>query len=142
MTPGAPARRGWCDVSLTPVEMLAEFHGAFGQPFGHGNIRNSELRIDLHQEETEELVEALEAADLVGAAKELADVVYVAYGTAHSLGIPLDAVLAAVHESNMSKFGPDGPVLSETGKVLKSDRYVPPDIAAVLQAHAGEPVAS
>jgi predicted HAD superfamily Cof-like phosphohydrolase len=120
------------------AEMLAEFHEAAGQPFGHGDITDEDgmdLRIKLHREENKELREALEAEDLVGAAKELADVVYVAYGTAHALGIPLDAVLAAVHESNMTKFGPDGPVLRWDGKVLKSDRYVPPNVGAVLAAH-------
>lgn len=35
----------------------------------------------------------------------LADIVYVAYGTAVTYGIDLDMVLAGVHRSNMSKLG-------------------------------------
>lgn len=60
-------------------------------------------------------------------------VVYVAYGTALSYGIDLDAVLAEVHRSNMSKLGADGrPIHREDGKAMKGPGYTPPDIAAVL----------
>lgn len=117
---------------MTVANMLTEFHAAFGQPFGHGDINNSALRIRLHLEENRELIEALMEGDLVGTARELADVVYVAYGTAHSLGIPLDAVIAEVHRANMSKFGPDGPVYDEGGKVLKGPNFRPPDVASLL----------
>ena len=129
-----------------PAEMLAEFHEALGQPYGLGF--DAELRAKLQHEETEELVAALAAYDaslepytpdvatvrrFENVAQELADVVYVAYGTAHVLGIPLDRVLAEVHRANMSKFDADGrPVLRADGKLLKSDRYAPPDIATAL----------
>lgn len=121
--------------------MLAEFHAAFGQPFGHGSPGDSALRRKLHTEEFDELAEAharllvaFDTGDLVAVAHELADLVYVAYGSAHSMGIPLDAVLAEVHRANMSKFGADGrPVLREDGKVLKSEHYVRPDVERVLR---------
>lgn len=91
-------------------------------------IRN--LRINLQDEETGELEEALFDNDLVAVAKELADVVYVAYGTAVSLGIDLDAVLRLVHLSNMSKLGEDGqPVFREDGKVVKGPNYWSPEPA-------------
>jgi predicted HAD superfamily Cof-like phosphohydrolase len=176
--------------TVNPAAMLAEFHDALGQPYGHGNIADSTLRIKLHREETKELIEALRDGDRVAIAQELADVVYVAYGTAHSLGleldvplepsypardaaarftgetlglilallgqvredaatslaelvadayftahglgIPLDAVLAEVHRANMTKFGPDGPILRFDGKILKPDGWTPPDVAGVL----------
>jgi predicted HAD superfamily Cof-like phosphohydrolase len=42
-------------------------------------------------------------------------------------------VFEEIHRSNMSKLDADGkPVRREDGKVLKSDLYFPPDIAAVL----------
>jgi predicted HAD superfamily Cof-like phosphohydrolase len=70
---------------------------------------------------------------LIGIADALADIVYVVYGAALTYGIDLDAVLREVHRSNMSKLDSDGkPVLRADGKVLKSDRYVRPDIAAAL----------
>jgi NTP pyrophosphatase (non-canonical NTP hydrolase) len=128
--PSPPARPS---ARQSAAEMLDEFHAAFGQPFGHGSLADSTLRRRLHNEEHAELIEALDAGALAAVAQELADVVYVAYGTAHSLGIPLDAVLAEVHRANMSKFGPDGqPILREDGKVMKSAEFVPADVVAVL----------
>ena len=32
-----------------PAAMLAEFHDALGQPYGHGDIADSTLRIKLHR---------------------------------------------------------------------------------------------
>lgn len=132
---GATTRARMADAPALSAAMLAivDFHGAMGQPFGGGGIEESELRIRLHREETQELVEALEAEDLAAAARELADVVYVAYGTAYSLGIPLDLVFAEVHRANMSKIGPTGPLFREDGKVLKPDGFIPPDVERVLR---------
>lgn len=66
---------------------LAEFHAALGQSFGDDGSGSNKLRKRLHEEEYRELVEAIESGDRVAIAGELADVVYVAYGTAHSLGL-------------------------------------------------------
>ena len=100
------------------------------------------LRLRLQREETEELAEAIEAGDVVGVADALADLVYVAYGTAITYGIDLDAVLAEVHRSNMSKLGRDGrPVMREDGKVLKSPWYTSPDVDGVLKQQLPLPLA-
>jgi predicted HAD superfamily Cof-like phosphohydrolase len=77
-------------------------------------------------EECDELIAATEQGDVVGIADACADLVYVAYGTAFTYGIPLDRVLAEVHRSNMMK--DPGP----TGKAVKGGRYSPPDVAGVL----------
>lgn len=109
---------------MTSVQQLVtEFHRAFdqavAQPPTASLIRLRERLI------TEELTEL---------AKELADLVYVAYGTAVSFGIDLDAVIAEVHRSNMSKLGEDGkPLLRADGKALKPPGYVPPDLTGVLE---------
>jgi predicted HAD superfamily Cof-like phosphohydrolase len=88
-----------------------------------------DLRTTLIFEEAAEVADALRTGDPLQVAQELADLVYVAYGTAVSLGIDLDAALAEVHRSNMSKLGPDGqPILREDGKVLKGPYYIPPDM--------------
>ena len=95
----------------------------------------AQLRVDLLVEEVREFADATEQRDLVGIADALADIVYVAYGAAVTYGINLDAALHEVHRSNMSKLDEDGrPVYREDGKVLKSARYTPPDIPAVLSA--------
>jgi NTP pyrophosphatase (non-canonical NTP hydrolase) len=63
------------------------------------------------------------------ALKELADLVYVCYQYAESMGWFLDEALDRVHNSNMSKLGDDGhPIYREDGKVLKGPNYKPPNL--------------
>lgn len=118
---------------------VAEFHAAFGlscqtQPSLDVEQSLEILRASLLEEEVGELVAATHARDLVGIADALADITYVVYGTALTYGIDLDPVLSEVHRSNMSKLDHDGkPILRADGKVLKSERYSPPNVAAVLQ---------
>lgn len=102
--------------------LLREFHEAFvpaepdprkGQP-------------ELLREEHKEVQQALHYGARWEIAQELADLVYVAYGTALVHGIDLDA---EVHRANMSKLGENGlPILRSDGKVLKGPRYSPPDL--------------
>ncbi|MGW8952555.1 pyrophosphohydrolase domain-containing protein [Streptomyces sp. NPDC055709] len=97
-------------------------------------------RQELLHEEVQELAEAAASGDLEHIAHELADVVYIAYGTAVVHGIDLDAVIREIHRANMSKLGPDGrPARRSDGKVLKGDAYQPPDVAAVLRAQGWAP---
>jgi predicted HAD superfamily Cof-like phosphohydrolase len=118
---------------------VAEFHAAFNlprqtQPTINVGQSLEKLRISLLEEEVSELVTATHARDLVGIADALADITYVVYGTALTYGIDLDAVLGEVHRSNMSKLDHKGkPIIRADGKVLKSERYSPPNVAAVLQ---------
>jgi NTP pyrophosphatase (non-canonical NTP hydrolase) len=63
------------------------------------------------------------------ALKELADLVYVCYQYAESMGWFLDEALDRVHKSNMSKLGDNGhPIYREDGKVLKGPNYKPPTL--------------
>lgn len=117
---------------------VGEFHRAYGLPVREAPTSDVgtdqvELRIALIEEEVAELAQAARAGDLIGVADALADIVYVAYGTAHVYGVDLDAVLDEVHSSNMTKLGADGrPIRRADGKVLKGPGYRPPDIEAVL----------
>ena len=124
---------------LAAAAAVAEFHRAFDLPMRQlpsADIDKSlaKLRVTLLQEEVAEFVTASEKGDLVAIADALADIAYVVYGTALTYGIDLDSVLREVHRSNMSKLGSDGkPLMREDGKVLKSGRYFPPDIASALR---------
>ena len=60
-------------------------------------------RLDFMEEEIHELSDAHSNMDLVGVADALADLVYVALGNAHMLGIPFDEVFKVVHAANMQK---------------------------------------
>ena len=118
---------------MTPQHLVRTFHEAFGLSLdAEPDTELRRLRRNLIEEETQELAEALTLGDVTEIAKELADLVYVAYGTAVSLGIDLDLVIEQVHASNMSKLGADGkPVLREDGKVLKGTGYRPPDLSHI-----------
>lgn len=92
------------------------------------------LRGDLLDEEVREYHEAVGARDIVEVADALGDIIYIAVGTALEFGIPLDAVWAAIHRSNMAKVDPEtGKVLRrEDGKILKPTGWTPPNIIAAL----------
>jgi NTP pyrophosphatase (non-canonical NTP hydrolase) len=125
--------------ALALPAMLEEFHAGFGQSFGDGGSGNAS-RIKLHRAEHRELIEALESGDPVAIAHELADNVIVEFGTAHSLGIDLNAVLVLVHRANMTKANAEGVfTLDADGKVVKPADFVPADIASVVTVAGGRP---
>lgn len=65
--------------------------------------------------------------------KELCDLQYVLSGFVVTFGLPFDEAFKRVHESNMSKLGPDGkPVYREDGKVLKGPNYKKPDLSDLV----------
>lgn len=113
--------------------MLAEFHD---HPNALGEGTNTQaLRRTLHQEEHDELMHELQMAaegtpDLGQIARELADVLYVTYGTAWAFGIDLDAALAEVHRAAMDKM--NAGLRRDDGKILKPPGFVPPDMTAAV----------
>lgn len=119
------------------ADLLEEFHTVFAHPSDTPELTAS-ARTVLHQEEHEELLEALAEHDRVGIARELADVVYVSFGTARRYGIDLDMAVRLVHASNMSKLDEDGrPIQREDGKILKGPGFTPPDMRrAFLPEHS------
>ncbi|MEU5770407.1 MazG nucleotide pyrophosphohydrolase domain-containing protein [Streptomyces asoensis] len=131
-------------MSASPADLVREFHHAFGLDV-RGTPTQVSPRLAAHRgellaEEAAEVAEVSVTGPLDRLAHELADVVYVAYGTALVHGIDLDAVLAEIHRSNMSKLGPDGQVSRRAdGKVLKGEHYEAPDVSAVLRRQGWTP---
>ena len=118
---------------------VREFHEVFGlsvrDSFDSDNPYNGDypLRIKLIREEYEELMEAFEEGNYENIAKEMADLLYVVYGTGVTMGIDLDKALDIVHDSNMSKLDDDGkPIYNSYGKVQKSDNYYPANLSELL----------
>lgn len=66
-----------------------------------------------------------EGVRTVGDLKELADLVYVAYGYANAVGYDLDEAIRRVHENNLGRcIQPDGTVRRrEDGKIMKNPDY-------------------
>ena len=60
-------------------------------------------RLNFLKEELQEFVTAHAQDDLEGCADALADLVWVALGTAHYMGIPFDAIWAEVNRANLEK---------------------------------------
>ena len=91
------------------------------------------LRTRLIQEEFEELKDAMASDDMPAIAKEMADLLYVVYGTAVSYGIDIAPVFREVHRSNMSKVGG---YKREDGKWMKPATYQPARIEPILSEQA------
>lgn len=110
----------------SPSRLLREFHehvGASIRSLPTVDVDGAMLRCDFIDEEAAELRTAVERGDVAAAADALGDLVYVVYGAALHFGLDLDAVVAEVHRSNMTKT-PAG-----NGKAVKGPHYRPPDLA-------------
>jgi dCMP deaminase len=138
---------------MTDFEMVGEFHRKFGLPVSgpaEPSVPDDDtlgFRLRFLREELAELEEASQRGDLEGFADALADLVYVAHGTAHLAGIPMDPVFREVHRANLSKeraAGASDP-RSRRGHaldVVKPAGWRPPDVAGVLRSAAGRVGAS
>ena len=92
-----------------------------------------QLRIDLIEEELNELKEAIKNNDIVEVADALTDILYVTYGAGHSFGINLDECFDEVQRSNMSKLGENGnPIYNDSGKVMKGPNYFSPNLKKII----------
>ena len=115
--------------------------GVFMKTFGQ-EVKNkpsfstdkiNKLRIDLINEELEELKEAIKQKNLLEVADALTDILYVTYGAGHAFGIDLDKCFDEVQNSNMSKLDEDGsPIYNESGKVMKGPNYFKPNLSKFI----------
>tara|TARA_B100000579_G_scaffold433446_1_gene452218 strand:+ start:3535 stop:3906 length:372 start_codon:yes stop_codon:yes gene_type:complete len=91
--------------------------------------KTMQLRLNLIQEELNELKEAMEKKNLKEIADALTDILYVTYGAGYAYGINLDKCFKEVQRANMSKLGNDGkPIYNEQGKVMKGPNYSEPNL--------------
>ena len=114
--------------------MVEAFHSKFGILVQTApadlNEETKQLRVRLIQEEFDELKEAMASGNLSAVAKEMADLLYVTYGTAVSYGIDMEPVFQEVHRSNLSKVGG---YKRADGKWVKPPTYSPADIESVVE---------
>lgn len=81
------------------------------------------------------LYEPLRPVDTLTALQSLTDLLYVTFGTFHSLGLGQLASQAfeEVHKANMSKLNSDGKFTkAPTGRILKGPNYCPPDLKSLI----------
>ena len=119
---------------MTNFEKVGIFMKTFGQEVkdkpSFSSDKINKLRIDLINEELNELSEAMKNKDLLEVADALTDILYVTYGAGHAFGIDLDKCFDEVQNSNMSKLDDNGkPIYNESGKVMKGPKYFKPDLS-------------
>ena len=122
---------------MSNFDSVKKFMLTFGQDvknkanFPDAKIQN--LRIDLIEEELNELKDAIKNNDIVEVADALTDLLYVTYGAGHAFGIDLDKCFNEVQSSNMSKLDQSGkPIFNENGKVLKGPNYFKPNLKKII----------
>lgn len=108
-----------------PLSDVAEFHETFNLPvLDTPSIPEKDrcaLRINLLQEELDELKEAIEENDLVEVADALCDLQYVLSGAVHEFGLgdKFKALFEEVQRSNMSKVCDDYATANDTLEFYK-----------------------
>ena len=123
---------------MTNFEKVGLFMSTFGQEVKKKSELSSEkinsLRLNLIQEELDELTKAIKEKDILEVADALTDILYVTYGAGHAFGVDLDKCFDEVQKSNMSKLGKDGkPIFNEFGKVMKGPDYFKPDLSKFIK---------
>ena len=123
---------------MTNFEKVGLFMKTFGQEVrtkaSFSSDKINKLRIDLIEEELQELKDAILKKNLKETIDALTDILYVTYGAGHAFGVNLDKCFEEVQNSNMSKLGGDGkPIFNKNGKVLKGPNYFKPDLDQFLK---------
>ena len=123
---------------MTNFEKVGLFMKTFGQEVktkaSFSTDKINKLRVDLIEEELEELKEAINKKDLQETIDALTDILYVTYGAGHAFGVDLDKCFEEVQNSNMSKLDNNGkPIFNENGKVMKGPNYFKPNLNQFLK---------
>ena len=115
-------------------QSVYDFHAKYGSLINTKptipDLKTLILRARLICEEAAEFLAAASKEDIVEMADSLADILYVVYGTAVTLGINLAPIFAEVQRSKMTK---DGGGKDSGGKIVKGPNYDPPNIKKELE---------
>lgn len=115
----------------------------FGEQSFRGRVHLAQTLIDEESVELMDELRKIKGYDRLedvplelraAAAKEAADVLFVAIQAMHTLGVPFEAVYAEVLASNQSKLE-GGVRFRDDGKLLKGPAYRSADVEGVLARH-------
>jgi predicted HAD superfamily Cof-like phosphohydrolase len=127
-------------MSMRTLKLVDEFHKALGVPSPSKpeiDCKRAQLRINLLQEELDELQDGVDDGNLVAVLDALTDLQYVLDGAFLAFGLAdvKSKAFDEVHRSNMSKMGPDGrPIIRDDGKILKGPFYSPPSLKQFISS--------
>jgi predicted HAD superfamily Cof-like phosphohydrolase len=126
---------------LSNYEEVAAFHEKFGLTYnGKPRLLDSmtvRFRLKFLEEELMEFRVSAISDDMPGMADALIDLVYVAMGTAYTMGLPWQPLWNEVQRANMSKVRASSADESKRGSsldVVKPEGWKGPDIEGVLDA--------
>jgi predicted HAD superfamily Cof-like phosphohydrolase len=132
-------------MKINPHQDIKDFHAKFLVPVSDKpDFLNEEMLIFRERfmhEELREFSEAHAERDLAKCLDALVDLVYVAIGTAHIMGLPFDQAWEAVHTANMAKERATSSNQSKRGTqydVIKPAGWTPPDIEKVISDYQYE----
>jgi predicted HAD superfamily Cof-like phosphohydrolase len=113
---------------------VEDFHKEFGieiqfTPSIPKDDSTKELRKRLLKEEVQELVDAIDANDMVEIVDGIADIMYVALGCAVTYGVDIEPIFREVHRSNMTKKGGHK---DAGGKWVKPATFKKPNLLPIL----------
>ncbi|MFP4424569.1 MAG: MazG nucleotide pyrophosphohydrolase domain-containing protein [Candidatus Woesearchaeota archaeon] len=114
------------------INLVKSFHEKFEVPVLSKpsliSADRAKLRFNLMQEEVKEYLDGVENRDMENIAKELADILYVVYGTIleHGLQDKMDEIFEEVHRSNMSKS-------YHKYKMVKGEGYVQANLSSFFK---------
>lgn len=116
---------------------IKEFRTTYGLPVHEKptllSLQEQILHSRLLDEELDELAAAEYNDDMKEIADAIGDAIYILFGRAVHMGLPINRILQEIHASNMSKLGEDGkPIYREDGKILKGPNFFEPRIQAIL----------
>lgn len=132
---------------MSDFDDVGKFHEKFGlfntthNPPGPRpwNLDLLKFRLRFLYEEVEEFEDGMAYEDVAAMADALIDIVYVAMGTAHLLGLPWSRLWDEVQRANMKKVraAADGSNSKRNNSfdVVKPEGWEPPNIAGILRQH-------
>lgn len=125
---------------MSYFEDVKKFHDKFSLEYtGVPRMLSAEeqgFRWKLLNEELNEVKEALLDEDIAQVAAELADVIWVACGIAHRMGVNLDAHWSAIRAANMAKFKASAANPGKRGNamdIVKPKDWVRPNHDEILE---------
>jgi predicted HAD superfamily Cof-like phosphohydrolase len=131
-----------CDMANSIFDDVGSFRRKMGLPISNNphllEPEESSYFTRFILEELSEYMRAVEEGSIVDAADAIVDMVYVALGCAHAMGLPFNDLFAVVHDANMRKVPASDAQRSVRGStydVVKPVGWCPPEgeMLAIIQ---------